>query len=118
MRLIENCARAALVEIVHAGAVLCERRAETIEPCLPVAAVARDPGLDLIERFLAQRIEPLLSVGTHLHDAGVGEDAQMPRNAGLLDVHACDDFADRALARLYRLQDAQPRRIGERVKGR
>jgi len=95
------------------GAVSLESRAISIEARLPVASVSRDPRLELFERFSSQRIETSLSVGPHLHDAGFREDAQVTRDAGLMDIHAVDDVADRAFARLHCLDDLKTGRIGQ-----
>ena len=81
-----------------------------------MATVLSDPGLQPLESFSAQRIEPHLAVGAHLHDASLGEDSQMPRHTGLLNVHAPHDVADGTFARLHDLDDSKPGWIGESLK--
>ena len=82
----------------------------------PVAAISRHPGLELVECFLAQRVEALLSLRAHLHDAGLGQDTQVPRNPGLMDVHAFDNVAYGAFPRLHRLDNAKAGRVGQGMK--
>src|ERR1700737_1131662 len=98
------------------GLASFEGGAEPVKARLPLAAIPRPPGLELVERFLAQRVEALLSVRAHLHDPRLGQDAQVPRNAGLVDVHALDDVADGALPRLHRLDDAKTGRVRKGVE--
>ena len=81
-----------------------------------MAAIGDDPCFKLVERFLAQRVKTLLPIWTHLHDAGLGEDSQVSRNAGLLDVHAFDNVSHGALPRSHRLHDAKASRIGQGMK--
>jgi hypothetical protein len=38
------------------------------------------------------------------------------RNPRLMDVHALDDIADRAFARLHRLDDAKASRVGQSME--
>src|ERR1700722_8857693 len=95
-----------------------KRGAESVEPRLPVTAISRHPGVELVERPFAQRVETLLSVGAHLHDAGVRQNTQVPRHAGLVDVHGLDDVADGAFPRLHRFGDAKPGRVREGVEQR
>src|ERR1700732_1031675 len=101
---------------VCGGFVSFEGSAQTNAPRLPVTAIPRHPCIELVERFLAQRIQALLPVGTHLHDAGLRQDAQVSRNTGLVDVHALDDVADGAFPRPHGLDDAKTGRICEGVK--
>ena len=81
-----------------------------------MAAISSNPCLELIERFLAQRVEALLSLRAHLHDPGRRQDTQMPRNPGLMDVHALDNVAHGAFPQLHRLDDAKAGWISERLK--
>src|SRR5258708_11251884 len=81
-----------------------------------MVAVSRHPCIELVECFLAQRIKALLPVGAHLHDPRLRQDAQVSRNTGLMDVHALDNVADGAFARLHRLDDAKAGWISERMK--
>ena len=76
-----------------------------------MAAVPRHPRVELFERLLAQRIETPLRVRAHLHDARVRKDAQMPGDAGLVDVHALDEIAHSALARPDCLDQTKSGRI-------
>ena len=78
-----------------------------------MAAISRHPGFELLEGLRAQRVEALLSVGAHLHDPRLRQDPQVPGNAGLVNVHAFDDVADGAFARLHRLDDTKAGWIGE-----
>ena len=69
--------------------------AESIEARrLPVRADARDPLVEFVERLGSQRIEALLPLGPDFHETRAIEDAEMARHAGLLDVHALDEFVD------------------------
>lgn len=80
-----------------------------------MASIPRYPSLDLIEAVLSQRVESPLSVAARLHDPGLSQNAQVSRDARLTDVHASDDFADGAFARLHGLEDAQAGRISKRA---
>ena len=90
--------------------------AKSIEPRIPMATIFGDPGLKLLESFSAQRVEPLLAIGSHLHDAGLRQDTQMSRDAGLLNFHPLDNVADRTFAGFHHLDDSQASWIGERLK--
>src|SRR5262249_40241775 len=93
-----------------------EGGAKSIEPRVPVAAISCHPCLKSIEGFLAQRGKALLPVGAHLHDPRPCQRAQVSRNTGLMDVHALDDVADGAFARLHRLNNAKAGWICESLK--
>src|SRR6266851_2241936 len=96
--------------------VVQSAQAKSIEPRFPVAAISRHPCLKLVESFLAQGVEALLPVGAHLHDPRLRQDAQVPGNTGLMDVHAFDNVAYGAFARLHRLDDAKAGWISECMK--
>jgi len=81
-----------------------------------VATISGHPCIKLVEGFFAQRVEAFLPVGAYLHDLRLGQDAQVSRNAGLMDVHALDNVADSAFARLHCLDDAKPGWIRERLE--
>ena len=94
------------------GGAAARRRSGRAGPSKRLA-VAVDPGVDPAERFGPQGVEPPLAVRAHLDDAGVVEDAQMARDAGLMDVHPLNQVAHRALADPHRLHDTHPRRVAE-----
>lgn len=83
-----------------------------------MAAIRGHPILKLVEGFLAQRVKALLPVGAHLHDPGLCQDTQVPRHAGLMDVHALDNVADGTFAGLHRLDDAKAGWISECLEKR
>jgi hypothetical protein len=54
-----------------------------------------------------------LSVGTNLDEAGLAQDPQVPRNAGLVDADLFDDVVDRALSAPKGFDDGAARWVGE-----
>jgi hypothetical protein len=78
--------------------------------------ILRHPGFEFVERFLAQGVETLLSVRTHLYDPGFRQDAKVPRYARLVNLHSPDDVVHRALAGLHCLEDAKPGRVRQGLK--
>lgn len=68
---------------------------QTAFPQLPVLAY---PRIDISERLRPERVEALLSVGPHLHEPRLLEDAEVPRYARLVDIDVADNLVDRALA--------------------
>src|SRR5262245_5538798 len=94
-------------------AALLECRAEAIETRLPQLPVTGEPGIDLAERLRPQRIQAALPVRPHRDETRLVQDAQVPRDAGLMDAGFLDDVVDLPLAAAQRLDDAAPRRIGQ-----
>src|SRR5215510_10836021 len=96
--------------------LLLHGRAEAIEPLLPEAAVVGDPGVELLERLRAQRVEPPLSVGTHPDEAGFEQQPQVSRDSGLMDLQALDDVVHLLLSAPQNLDDLAARRISQRFE--
>src|SRR5262245_3061489 len=91
------------------------RRLKAIEARVPEGPVGRQPLLEFAERLRLQSVEAALTVRTHRHEAGFGQDAKMPRHAGLMDARLGDDVANLLLTAAKRFDDSQPGRIGEHL---
>src|SRR5262249_30445406 len=93
-----------------------ERLPQPVEATLPQLAIARDPLVELAEGRCAQRVEAFRPFGTHLNEACVMQDAQVPRNARLVNGDALDDVVHRVLAAAQRLDDPAARGVRERLE--
>src|SRR5688572_15413950 len=81
---------------------------------MPVAA---DPGIEIAKRLRPQRVHPPLPVWTHIDEPAVVQDAQVSRDAGLVDLDGRDDVVDGLLAVSEHVHDMQPNGIGKRLNG-
>src|SRR6266571_2136518 len=81
-------------------------RGKPVEPCFPEIAVPAGPIVQLAERLRAQRVKPAASISTNAHEARVLEDAELPRHAGLTDIHDIDQLAHGALPHPQCLDEA------------
>ncbi|MDB4955598.1 MAG: hypothetical protein JWO36_3167 [Myxococcales bacterium] len=99
------------------GLFALERASEAIEAVLPQPAVLGEPRVELPERLRPQRVEPSLSVRTHRDEAGLVQNAEVARDAGLVDPGVLDDVADLLLPASKHLDDAPPRWIGKCLEG-
>src|SRR5262245_34509549 len=82
-----------------------------------MAAVPRDPLIELAEPVGPQRGKPALPIGSHRYEAGLVKDAQVPRDAGLVDTSLLDDVIHLPLADEQRLDDTAASRVGESLEG-
>ncbi|HEX3756154.1 MAG TPA: hypothetical protein VHV26_13870 [Rhizomicrobium sp.] len=78
--------------------------------------VVRNPGLEILESAFAKRIKALLTFRPDLHDPRFRQDAKVPRDAGLVNIHPVHNIADRNFAILHHLDDAKAGRIGQGLK--
>src|SRR5216683_5828937 len=94
-----SCSRA-LVLVLGCTSLLpsLELLGEPIEACLPENSIAVDPSVQLAKRLGAKRVEAFGPVGADLDEARLVQDAQVPRNARLVDVEPVDDIVHRLLA--------------------
>src|SRR5207244_8002670 len=69
--------------------------------------------LPISEWLRAQRVEALLPFRPHAHEPCLVEDAKVPRDARLLNVHGFHECVHGALACPERLHNPTTRRIGE-----
>lgn len=83
---------------------------ETTSPQLPILA---QPGIQVPEGLRAKRVKALLALGPDAHESGLLQDAEMPRNAGLVDLDVDDDVIDRMLAAPEDFDDAEPHRVSQ-----
>src|SRR2546425_342974 len=90
-----------------------ELRAEPVEAGLPQAAVLSHPFVQLAEWLGAQRIKALLPLCPHTHEPRRMQDAEVPRDARLVNVHGFHERVYGALPGPERLHDPAARRIGE-----
>src|SRR5689334_6818742 len=97
--------------------VSLERSSEPIDAVLPELAVLGEPRIELAEWLGPECVEPALSIGAHRDEARIVEDAQVARDAGLMDARPRDNVADLLLAASQHLDDATPRRVREGLKG-
>ncbi len=89
---------------------------EQVEPVGPVAAVGREPAIDLGQR---RRIEPVpapLRVDPHPHEPGLAQHAQVLGDAGLAQPELAHQLAHGALALAQQIEDPPPARIGEHIE--
>src|SRR5262245_29228809 len=86
---------------------------QPVQAFVPEAAVTVHPLLQLAKRLGPQRIQPPRAFGTHAHEAGLAEDAQVPRDTRLIDLDRRNDVVDRTLAVTQRVHDAPARRVGQ-----
>jgi hypothetical protein len=99
------------------GLLLLDGVAKPIEPSLPKAAVARHPGIKLAERLGTQRIKAPLSIGPHLNEPRLKQNAQVPRDAGLMDVEPAHYIVHLLLAAAKHFDDAAAGRVGDGLEG-
>ena len=92
-----------------------------VEVRRPEAAEAVEPGVDVAQAVGVDRVQAAGAVGADRGEAGLAQDAQVGRDAGLGDAElALDDRADRArglLAVGEQLEDAAADGIAEDVEG-
>jgi len=88
-----------------------------VEVRCPQLAVGGEPPVELRERLWPDPIQAALRIRPHLDQAGVLENTQMLRDAGLAQAKAVDEFADRPFAVAQLLEDRKPPRLGENLKG-
>src|SRR5262245_36814900 len=85
----------------HGAAVLAaflERGAEAVEAGFPQSPVAREPRVELAERLRPKRVDAALPVRSHRYETRLVENAQVPRDTGLVDPGLVDDLANLSLA--------------------
>ena len=75
-----------------------------------------EPGVQLGEWLGAQAVDPPLSVGADIHEAGVAQHAQVSGDAGLMHAGEANEFTDRAVLFSNVVKDATPRRFGDRIE--
>lgn len=63
----------------------------------------------------AERVEALLTFRPHLNETCFMQDPKVPRNARLVYVNVADDIVHRQLTVPKDFDDAETRRIGERL---
>src|SRR5258708_37782930 len=109
-----SCSRALLL-VLGCTSLLpsLELLAEPVEACLPENSIAVDPSVELAEALGAKREEAVGPVGADLDEA-LGQDAQGPRDARLVDVERVGDLVRGWLARARGLDHRQ---AGGRVLG-
>ena len=90
---------------------------EGVEPFGPGAPIGHEPGFQFGQSPGFDAVEPALAVGPHLHDPRLLEDAQVSRDAGLMDARRLDEVAHRAFALTQRRQDAAACRVGDGFEG-
>src|SRR5207253_3001929 len=81
---------------------------EAIESFVDRAAVTLQPGVELVERFRAQAVDPLLRHRMDLDEPGIAKNTQMLRDLGLPEPEPHSDLPDRrrpwVQVRRYRLR--------------
>jgi hypothetical protein len=90
-----------------------EHLAEPVEAGLPEASIVGDPRIELTERLRTKRIEALGPLRANLDEARFVQDAEVPRDARLVDVDRVDDIVYRLLAAPEHFYDPTPRAVGQ-----
>jgi hypothetical protein len=93
-----------------------KRGVESVEPALPQRPVLTDPRAQLPERLGAQRVKASRAVGPDLDEPRLLEDAQVPRNAGLMNVHPGDNVVHGLLALKQRFDDLKAAGTSQRLE--
>src|SRR4029079_9591641 len=72
-------------------------RSQAVQSRLPQIAIAADPGVQLAKRRGPQRVQPAGPVGANADEPRLVEDAQVARDARLVNVQLGDDVVHRLL---------------------
>jgi len=86
---------------------------EAIESFVDRAAVTLQPGVELVERFRAQAVDPLLRHRMDLDEPGIAQNTQMLRDLGLPEPEPHSDLPDRQGPAAKELDDLEPVRFRE-----
>ncbi len=89
---------------------------ERVEPAGPVGAIGLQPGVQFHQRFWAQPVQPPLRIAADIDQTCVAQHPQMSRDTRLMHPDQLDQIIDRALAVPNGIEDAPPRRFGDRVE--
>ena len=92
--------------------------ARAVQPVRPVAAVRRQPAIDLGQRRRFEPVPALLRVDPHPHEPRLAQHPQMLGHAGLRQPQDRDELAHRPLALEQQVQDLPPARIRQDVEHR
>src|SRR5262249_24517306 len=93
-----------------------KRVAESVEAGFPQRSIPGDPCIQLLEGLRTERVDASRPVRADVNEAGLVEDAQMARYAGLVDIDRVDDVVDGALTAPPHFDDVASGGIGERLK--
>jgi hypothetical protein len=86
---------------------------ESVEVRRPEPAVRRQPVVELRKWLRPDPVKPALCIDAGFHQPRVLEDAEVLGDAGLADLKAIHDLADRPLAVSEQIEDRQPSRLGQ-----
>ena len=94
-----------------------DRGSEAVEARFPQPAVLREPFVDFAERLRPENVEAPLPIRPYRDEAGSLQDAQMARDARLVNPGLRDDVVDLPLAVTQRIHDATAGRVGKGLEG-
>lgn len=79
-----------------------------VESLRPQRSVVREPRVALDQGTELQRVDPALTVGAHLDEAGLTQDPQMARDGWLTQLEVRRELARALVAFREHLNDAAP----------
>jgi hypothetical protein len=99
------------------GLHVFEQGVQALEVALPEAAIAIEPGLELLERRGSQRIDSTLRVDADIDEAGVAQNTQVLGYLRLAETETINEVANGAWSVQQQLNDVKPIGLGQGSKG-
>ena len=93
-----------------------EMTLEVVEPVRPVAAVRREPAVDLGQRRGVEPVPAPLRVDPHPHEPGLAQHPQVLGDARLAQPQVADELVHRPLALAQQVEDPPPAGVGQDVE--
>src|SRR5262249_28442178 len=116
LQVFRSCA-CLLVRRLPTSLSFLDSRSKAVEPCLPQALIACQPPLKRLKRLRPEGVQAALPVRPNRDEPRLAQDAQMARDAGLVNPGLLDDVVDLLLARPQCVDDMAPGRIGQGLEG-
>jgi hypothetical protein len=117
MILLIVCASLGVSTLLLGGLHVFEQGVQAVEVALPKAAIAIEPGLELLERRGSQRIDSALRVDADIDETGVAQNTQMLGYLRLAKAEAIDEVANGPWSVEQQLNDVETIGLGQRSKG-
>jgi hypothetical protein len=117
MILLIVCASLGVSTLFLGGLHLFEQGVQALEVALPKAAIAIEPGFELLERRGSQRIDSALRVDADIDEAGVAQNTQVLGYLRLAETKTINEVANGAWSVEQQLNDVKAIGLGQRSKG-
>ena len=90
--------------------------AEGVQPLGPEDSEGFQPGVERGQLGRLKPVQPSLAVGPHADQAGLAQQLQVFRNAGLAEAGRLDQLAGRAFSSAQQVEDLATRGFGDGFK--